>query len=226
MDIAILLYEGVTALDAVGPYEVWARLPNANIHFVAKDLKPKDCDSGFLTLLAHYELSEVQHPQVLLIPGSVAGFRSVMQDRKVLDWIVAAHESSQWTTSVCSGSMILGAAGLLRGLKATTHWMALNYLPEFGATATTDRVVQQGKIITAAGVSAGIDMALHLVKHLMGDAFAQAAQLMIEYDPQPPFDSGSVSKAPAEIVKIAKTSFAREMRKQRDSATGLIRSAD
>lgn len=170
MDIAILLYEGVTVLDAVGPYEVLARLPDARIHFVAKDLEPKHSDSGFLTLLPHYQLSDVPHPDVILIPGALTGFRPVLKDRSILDWLVKAHESSQWTTSVCSGSLVLGAAGLLRGLKATTHWMVIDYLAEFGAEPTSERVVQQGKVITAAGVSAGIDMALHLVREIAGES--------------------------------------------------------
>lgn len=204
MDIAILLYEGVTALDAVGPYEVLARLPEAKIHFVAKDLEPKHSDSGFLTFVPHYRLSDIPHPHIILIPGALTGFRSVMADKIILEWLVTAHQTSQWTTSVCSGSLILGAAGLLRGLKATTHWMAMNYLAELGAEPTAERVVQQGKIITAAGVSAGIDMALHLVKEISGEDFAQAAQLMIEYDPQPPFNSGSPRNASEATIETAK----------------------
>ena len=211
MDIAILLYEGVTALDAVGPCEVLARLPEAKIHFVAKDLEPKRNDLGYLTLFPHYQLLDVPHPHVILVPGSSAAFRSVVTDKVILDWLVTAHASSQWTTSVCTGSLILGAAGLLRGLKATTHWMVMNYLAEFGAEPTSERVVQQGKVITAAGVSAGIDMALHLVKNIAGEEFAQAAQLMIEYDPKPPFNSGSPRNASEKTIETAKHHLAREV---------------
>ena len=215
MDIAILLYEGVTALDAIGPYEVLARLPEAKIHFVAKDLAPKRNDLGWLTFLPHQTLSDITRPDVILIPGALSSFRSVMSDRKILEWLVAAHSSSQWTTSVCTGSLILGAAGLLRGLKATTHWMAMDYLKDLGAEPTAERVVQQGKIITSAGVAAGIDMALHLTKEIAGEEFAQAAQLMIEYDPQPPFTSGSIKKASDPVIKIARKNLTREAALQR-----------
>lgn len=215
MEIAILLYEGVTPLDAVGPYEVLARLPEAKICFVAKDLEPKRSDSGYLTFLPHYQLAEVPSPHVILVPGSSAAFRSVIKDKVILDWLAAAHASSQWTTSVCSGSLILGAAGLLRGLNATTHWMVMNYLAEFGAEPTSERIVRQGKVITAAGVSAGIDMALHLVKEIAGEEFAQAAQLMIEYDPQPPFNSGSPRTASEKVIETATKHLAREAAAQK-----------
>lgn len=219
MDIAILLYEGVTALDAVGPYEVLARLPDARIRFVAKDLQPKRNDSGNLTLLPRYRLADVPRPDIILIPGALVAFRSAMRDRVILDWLVTAHASSQWTTSVCTGSLILGAAGLLRGVKATTHWMAMNYLADVGAEPTTERIVQQGKIITSAGVASGIDMALHLVRQVAGEEFAQAAQLMIEYDPQPPFSSGSPRKASKKTIELARHNLAREAAMQMNHET-------
>lgn len=217
MDIAILLYDGVTALDAIGPYEVLARLPEAKIHFVAKDLAPKRNDLGWLTLLPHYTLEDVTQPDVILIPGASASFHSVMSDKTILEWLVAAHSFSQWTTSVCTGSLILGAAGLLHGLKATTHWMAMDYLRNVGAEPTSERVVKQGKIITSAGVAAGIDMALYLVKEIAGEEFAQAAQLMIEYDPKPPFTSGTIKNASERVIKIATNNLTREAALQRNN---------
>jgi transcriptional regulator GlxA family with amidase domain len=220
LDIAILLYEGITALDAVGPYEVLARLPEARIQFVAKDMGPKLTDSGVLTLVPHYRLSDVPRPHVILVPGALTGFRAVMTDGPTLEWLAAAHATSLWTTSVCSGSLILGAAGLLKGLRATTHWMVMDYLAPFGAVPTPERVVRDGKVITAAGVSAGIDMALHLVREIEGEEFARAAQLMIEYDPQPPFDSGSTRTASHEVVEAARRGLLREATSSRGAGVG------
>lgn len=203
MQIAILLYEGVTALDAVGPYEVLSRLPQSSVCFVAKDLAPKRTDTGMLALVPAATLADLPHPDVVVIPGALDGVKAAMQDEQILAWVRGAHESSRWTTSVCSGALILGAAGLLSGLKATTHWAARKLLSGFGAEPVPDRVVQQGKIITAAGVSAGLDMALQLAQQLAGTEAAQAIQLIIEYDPQPPFDTGSVQKAPAAVTRAA-----------------------
>jgi transcriptional regulator GlxA family with amidase domain len=135
-----------------------------------------------------------------MVPGGF-GTRALMTPNPLLDWIRAAHQTSQWTTSVCTGSLLLGAAGLLRGLEATTHWTVLDQLAALGARPTSRRVVEQGKIVTAAGVSAGIDMALTLAARIAGDEVAQAIQLGIEYDPQPPFDAGSPDKAPRAIVE-------------------------
>ena len=172
INIAILLYDGITALDAVGPYEVLSLLPDVKIQFVAKEISAKRTDTGFLALAADYQLDAVPHPDVVLIPGSSSNTASAMADQGILDWIRSAHESSQWTVSVCSGALILGAAGVLKGKKATTHWFAMKYLVNFGAEPTSERIVQQGKIITAAGVSAGIDMALYLVGKIAGDQTA------------------------------------------------------
>jgi len=201
MDIAILLYDRFTALDAVGPYEVLSRLPGATTTFVAAERGPKTTDTGRLTLVADASLDELPHPEIIVVPGG-PGQTQADDDERVLDWVRTAHETSQWTTSVCTGSLILGAAGLLRGLKATTHWLAYDQLAALGAEPTEQRVVVQGKIITAAGVSAGIDMGLTLAAQVAGDQFAQGIQLGIEYDPQPPFDAGSPSKAPAELVEF------------------------
>jgi transcriptional regulator GlxA family with amidase domain len=200
MEIAILLFDRLTTLDAIGPYEVLSRIPNATVKMVGKQTGPLRNDTGSLALVADYSLDQVPSPDILLVPGG-PGQAALMNDEAILDWIRRAHETSRWTTSVCTGSLVLGAAGLLSGLKATTHWLAYDALRSLGAEPVAERVVMQGKIITAAGVSAGIDMALALVARECGDALAQSIQLGIEYDPQPPFNAGSPHKAPAEIVE-------------------------
>lgn len=199
MEIAILLFERLTALDAIGPYEVLRSTPGAEVRFVAKERGPKRTDAGSLALTADFTLNEVSSPEIVVIPGG-PGQTALMDDEVVLDWIRQVHRSTRWTTSVCTGSLLLAAAGLLNGLPATSHWLALDALAQLGAEPTGARVVIAGKIITAAGVSAGIDMALTLVAREFGDEIAQAIQLGLEYDPQPPFDSGSPSKAPEAIV--------------------------
>ena len=200
MDIAIPLFDGITALDAIGPYEVLSRLPGARVRFVADVPGPKRTDNKQLALVADEPLSAVAHPEIVMVPGGF-GTRRLMAPNPLLDWIRAAHEGSQWTTSVCTGSLLLGAAGLLVGLEATTHWAAMDDLARLGARPTLRRVVFQGKIVTAAGVSSGIDMALALVARIAGDEYAQTVQLGIEYDPEPPFSAGSPTKAPAHIVE-------------------------
>jgi transcriptional regulator GlxA family with amidase domain len=193
----------MTALDAVGPYEVLSRLPGASVRFVAAAPGPKRTENEMLALSADATLDELPHPAVLVVPGGL-GTRPLTKDEQMLDWIRGVHETSQWTTSVCTGALLLGAAGILDGLEATTHWMSLELLREYGATPVADRVVEQGKVITAAGVSAGIDMALLLAARIAGDEVAQAIQLAIEYDPSPPFDSGSPAKAPAAVLELVR----------------------
>lgn len=210
MQIAILLFEGVTALDAVGPYEVLSRLPGAEVRFVAAEPGPQRTDNGALALLAELGLAEVQRPEIFVVPGGF-GSRAAMRDDAVLDWVRQAHATSRWTTSVCTGSLILGAAGILDGLKATTHWLWRDQLARLGAEVVPERVVEQGKVITAGGVSAGIDMALHLARREAGDEVAQAIQLGIEYDPAPPFDSGSPEKAPEAVVAAVRQTAERRM---------------
>ncbi|HTO12054.1 MAG TPA: DJ-1/PfpI family protein [Candidatus Binatia bacterium] len=200
MDIAIPIFDRITALDAIGPYEVLSRLPGARIRWVAIEPGPYRTDNRMLTLIADEPLSAVPHPEIIMVPGGF-GTRSLLTPNPLLDWLRAAHETSRWTTSVCTGSLLLGAAGLLKGLEATTHWAAHEQLRDFGATPTLKRVVEQGKVITAAGVSSGIDMGLVLAARIAGDDFAQAIQLGIEYDPQPPFRAGSPATAPAHIVE-------------------------
>jgi putative intracellular protease/amidase len=201
MDIAILIYDRFTALDAVGPYEVLRNIPGATVTFVAKDAGPVRTDSRALAITADKAVSDMPSPDVVVVPGG-PGQTDLMDDDEILSWVRSAHETSSWTTSVCTGSLILAVAGVLDGKQATSHWLALDQLPAFGAEPTLERVVVQGKIITAAGVSAGIDMGLTLAAKIAGDDVAQAIQLGIEYDPQPPFDAGSPTKAPTHIVEL------------------------
>ncbi len=203
MNIAFLIFEKLTALDAVGPYEVLSRLPGANVEFVATEAGPKRTDTGALALVADRAIADIDpgDVDVLLIPGG-EGNRPMLEDDAVLDWVRAVHAGSEWTTSVCTGSMVLGAAGVLDGLRATTHWAYLESLTKYGATPVSERVVRDGKVFTAAGVSSGIDMALTLVGEMAGPEVAQAIQLGIEYDPAPPFDSGSPEKADPAIVEL------------------------
>ena len=203
MNIAIPIFEGITALDAIGPYEVLSRLPGARVRFVAIEAGPYKTDNRQLTMMADEPLSAVPHPEIVMVPGGF-GTRALLTPNPLLDWIREAHATSQWTTSVCTGSLVLAAAGVLRGLQATTHWAAMDQLAAFGVTPTSRRVVEQGKIITAAGVSSGIDMALTLAARVAGDEVAQSIQLSIEYDPQPPFDAGSPARAPAGVVEVVR----------------------
>jgi putative intracellular protease/amidase len=203
MQIAILIFDRLTALDAVGPYEVLSRLPDAEVTFLAKEPGPKRTDTGQLALLADASLEEMPHPDIVLVPGG-RGQVALMDDGAVHEWLRAAHETSTWTTSVCTGSLVLAAAGLLADKRATSHWTALDELGRLGALSTPERVVFDGKLVTAAGVSAGIDMALALAAKIAGDQVAQAIQLGIEYDPQPPFDAGSPQKAPAPILEAVR----------------------
>jgi putative intracellular protease/amidase len=201
MKIAILLYDRLTALDAIGPYEVLSRLPGARVTFVAAEPGPVRTDNGMLTLVAERSIGDVGNPDIVLVPGG-PGEVAARAGGGVLEWLGAVHETTTWTTSVCTGSLILAAAGLLAGRRATSHWLALQELGRLGAVPVSERVVFDGKIVTAAGVSAGIDMALALAAKVAGDDVAQAIQLGIEYDPQPPFDAGSPEKAPAAIVAL------------------------
>jgi transcriptional regulator GlxA family with amidase domain len=203
MKIAILIFDKLTALDAVGPYEVLSRLPNAELRFVAEEPGPKRTDTGALSLNADVAISELPDPDVVLVPGG-EGNRPLMRDDEVLDWLRAAHEANAWTTSVCTGALVLGAAGILEGKRATTHWAYRERLREFGAEPVVARYVEDGNVVTAAGVSAGIDMALHLAARDVDEEFAKAVQLAIEYDPAPPFDTGSPEKAPPELVDVVR----------------------
>jgi transcriptional regulator GlxA family with amidase domain len=201
MNTAILLYDGFTALDAIGPYEVLSRLPGSRVTFVAAETGPVRTDNRMLAIDADAELADLPAPDIVLVPGG-PGEVAARAGGPALDWLRAAHETSTWTTSVCTGSLILAAAGLLDGRRATGHWLAMDKLRELGATAVAERFVFDGKIVTAAGVSAGIDMALALAARIAGDDVAQTIQLGIEYDPHPPFGAGAPDTAPPDIVAL------------------------
>ncbi|MFD3325075.1 DJ-1/PfpI family protein [Streptomyces sp. NPDC058701] len=199
MQIAVLLYDRFTALDAIGPFDTLGRLPGAETVFVAERPGPVRTDSGALALVADKALGEVTRPDIVIVPGGPHP-EAEMENPAVLDWLRAVDATTTWTTSVCTGSLLLAAAGLLDGRRSAGHWLYLDRLPRFGAEPTGERVVFDGKYVTAAGVSSGIDMGLTLLGKIAGDEVAQTVQLMTEYDPQPPYDAGSPDKAPAELV--------------------------
>jgi transcriptional regulator GlxA family with amidase domain len=203
MEIALLIYDGLAPLDAVGPYEVMRNVPGWNVQTVAKRRGEVRDESGSLGLVADHALEELTAPDLVLVPGG-SGNRPLMEDEELLEWLREVDRSTKWTTSVCTGSLLLGAAGLLQGKRATTNWIVLDTLRDFGAEPVGGRFVEDGKVVTAAGVTAGIDMALHLVAREVGPEVAQAVQLGIEYDPDPPFDSGSPEKAAPEIVELVR----------------------
>ncbi|MCH0541907.1 DJ-1/PfpI family protein [Streptomyces sp. MUM 203J] len=202
MQIAIHLYDKFTALDAIGPYQMLSGLPGAEVVLVARQPGPVQDDNRNLTLIAHRSFGEVPRPDILVTVGSG---EPDLTDETALAWLRSADAHTTWTASVCTGSLILGAAGLLKGRRATSHWLALDRLRDFGAEPTGERVVFDGKYVTAAGVSAGIDMGLALAGRVAGDRHAQTVQLMTEYDPEPPYDAGSPAKAPADLVAHLRT---------------------
>jgi transcriptional regulator GlxA family with amidase domain len=200
MKTSILIFDGFTALDAVGPYEVLRSVPGWEVEFVAESAGEKRTDVGSLGLVADRTLAEAGDVEIVLVPGG-KGNRALLDDGPVLEWLRQVDAQTKWTTSVCTGSLVLGAAGLLEGKRATGHWLYLEPLRAYGADPVGGRFVEDGKVVTAAGVSAGIDMALHLVGRELGPGVAEAIQLALEYDPQPPFDAGSPQKAPAAIIE-------------------------
>jgi putative intracellular protease/amidase len=201
MRIVIPIFPAFTALDAIGPYEVLRMLPDAQVTFVAATGGLVRTDSQMVGLHADAAFDEIESADVLVVPGGW-GTRALLRDEAVLAWVRAIHQTTQWTTSVCTGSLVLAAAGLLDGLDATTHWGQAELLEKLGAHYTAERVVRRGKIVTAAGVSSGIDMALTLAGLIAGEQIAKAIQLAVEYDPQPPFDAGSPAKAGPEIIAV------------------------
>jgi len=203
MDIDILLYDRFTALDCIGPYELLSRLPGARLRFVSAEGGLVRSDTGMLAIDTHRALETGEAPAIILIPGG-PGDEAAAADPRILAWVRRVHETTKWTTSVCTGSIVLGAAGILNGIEATTHWARMDRLRELGAVPVSKRVVRSGKILTAAGVSAGIDMGLTLVSEEVGNDFAQGLQLAIEYDPAPPFDAGSPTKAPAHVLAMVR----------------------
>lgn len=202
MQIAIPLFPRLTALDGIGPYEVLQRVPDVDIVFVGAERGSVRTENGFLGLTVDATYDEVPRPEVVVVPGGV-GTRAFGNGGDLVDWVRAVHPTTRYTTSVCTGSLVLGAAGLLDGLTATTYWAVLEALRKFGAKPTSQRIVEHldRRIITAAGVSAGIDMALRLVQLLVDDVGARAAQLMIEYDPSPPFDAGNPERADEQVME-------------------------
>jgi transcriptional regulator GlxA family with amidase domain len=200
MDIAIVVFPKLTALDALGPYQVLTRLPDAEVTFVAAETGEVRDDIGLVAFPVVRTFADAPRPDVIVVPGGIITRKMARDGHPSVEWIRAVHPHTTWTTSVCTGSLLLGAAGLLDGLDATTHWAAHDDLLDYRAVPTLERVVERGKIITAAGVSSGIDMALLLAARIAGDDVAQGIQLGIEYDPQPPFDAGSPAKAPAHVV--------------------------
>jgi putative intracellular protease/amidase len=204
MRIAIPLYDRFTALDAVGPYEVLSRLPGASVTWLAHEPGVVRNDQRMMGIEAQAAFEDLPDPEIVLVPGGT-GTNDVLDDERLVGWIRRAHETSEWTTSVCTGSLLLGAAGVLKGLDATSHWLDIQDLERYGARPTSRRVVEQGKVITAAGVSSGIDMGLVLAAKIAGEDVARAIQLGIEYDPEPPFDSGSVDKASEETVELIRS---------------------
>jgi transcriptional regulator GlxA family with amidase domain len=224
MQTAIVLYPGFTALDFVGPYESLRMLPDMEMRFVWHEPGPITADSGVLVVGATHSFDETSSPDVILVPG---GFTTMehARDEKVLDWVRNAHETATWTASVCSGSIILAAAGLLDGKRATSHWAALSALKALGVKPVGDmRIVHEGEIVTCAGVSAGIDLGLWLAGRIGGEGRAKAIQLSMEYDPQPPFDSGHMSKASATTKATAAALMSKDLVKptQLKAMTGLV----
>jgi transcriptional regulator GlxA family with amidase domain len=199
LKIVVLLFDGITALDAVGPYEVLSKIPNSKIFFAALKQGQINCPGG-MKLHADYSIEEISEADILLIPGG-GGIDNLLENTEVLDWINRIHRTTKYTASVCTGSLLLGAAGILKNLKATSHWNHIEKLKKYRADPVQERYVIDGKIITSAGVSAGIDMALKLTALVGNESLAQMIQLAIEYDPMPPFNSGSPEKISKELLE-------------------------
>ncbi len=213
MEIVIYIYNGMTMLDAIGPYEVLRNIKGANIKFVAKKKGEIVADSQFIHINSKFSIYDIKKADILLIPGSTIAFIREMKDKELLNWLKEINETTQKTVTVCTGSIILAATGLLEGKKATSHWKPINLLSDFGAIPTRARIVEEGKFISGAGVSAGIDMALYLVNQLEGELVAKAAQLTIEYDPTPMFQSGNYLNAEKEVIKLSEKTMERDAKK-------------
>ncbi|MFE3461865.1 DJ-1/PfpI family protein [Nocardiopsis aegyptia] len=213
MRVAIVLFEGFTVLDAVGPYQVFSGVPGVEVVLVGESVGPVVDHVGSARMVAEASFEQVGRADVVVVPGG-PGQVHHMDGGPVQEWVRAVDATSTWTTSVCTGSLILAAAGLLRGRAATTHWLAVDQLGAWGVGVSPERVVFDGKYVSAAGVSAGIDMALALAGRLWGPAMAQTVQLAIEYDPRPPFGAGSPHSAPAEVVEFLRERSERVLRPQ------------
>lgn len=217
MQIAIVMYKGMTALDVIGPYEVFRFIKDIEIRFVSDKPQPIITDSGVLVLGATHSYEETTAPDIVLVPGSSADTTTAMADNQLINWLKEVHETTQYSLSVCSGSLVLASAGILSGHSATTHWIAQKSLSKFGVNASKDqRIVKSGKIVTAAGVSAGIDLALTIVKEIYGQEQAEIIQLLIEYDPIPPVDSGHPSKASSSVYRQAKEIMLKEAKNKKN----------
>jgi transcriptional regulator GlxA family with amidase domain len=213
MQIAIVLYPGLTALDALGPFEILRFIPESEVCFVSHSPGPVTTDSGVLVLEATHGFEAVPVPDIILVPGSSTDTLTAIADSRLIDWLKKVHQTTRLTLSVCSGALILGAAGILTGHPATTHWMVQEMLPEFGAEPRPDqRIVKAGKIYTAAGVSAGIDLGLQVMAEICGRERAEIIQLLIEYDPRPPFDAGHITKASGTVIAAARAEMERLMK--------------
>jgi putative intracellular protease/amidase len=220
MQIAIPIYDGFTALDAIGPYDVLSRIPGAEVVFCAEEAGLKRTENGMAAVSADRALAEVGAPDIVVVPGGYGNRRLLGEDSVYISWLRDVHEGTRWTTSVCTGALLLAAAGILEGVDATTHWASRESLADLGANPVSERVVERGKVMTAAGVSAGIDMALTLAARLTAPEMAQAIQLGIEYDPEPPFDTGSTDKAPAELVALVRQAMDAEDRRTEELLAG------
>ena len=203
MNICCLIFEDITLLDAVGPLEVLSRLPGAQVHLAAPAAGPVRASRSRIATIAEYGLDDAPAADILLVPGG-PGVRALLGRKPVLDWVRRQHEGSRWTTSVCTGSLLLAAAGLLEGRPATTHWASVEALAGYGARPVSERVVIDGKLVLGAGVSAGSDLALRLAALEAGEDVARAIQLRIEYDPMPPWDSGNPARADARVLELAR----------------------
>jgi transcriptional regulator GlxA family with amidase domain len=208
MQIALVLYPKFTLLDIIGPFQVLVDVPGEDVVFVASTTGLVTDHTGRSGLIASASLDDVPNPDVVVVPGALG---DTELDAAVVHWLRRVHPTTTWTTSVCTGAIYLAAAGILDGLDATTHWARKDRLEQLGAHYLPERVVERGKVITAAGVSSGIDMALRLVEQMHGVEMAELVQLGIEYDPQPPFDAGSPAKAPRALVELAQVRLADQL---------------
>jgi transcriptional regulator GlxA family with amidase domain len=221
MEIVILLYKGFTATDVTGAYEMLCRLPGANVSFAAKEKGIIESEYASMQMVAGKNLAEIERADILLVPGSTFAFTQVAQDQEILQHLQRIHETTQWTTSVCTGAVILGAAGLLKGKEATTHWAVLDNLTKFGALPKSARYVRDGKIISAAGVSAGMDMGLYLTSLIVDEGYARMVQLITEYYPEPPVGIVEKSAVPKQVEESARIFLKKEIMKMSSSVVEL-----
>jgi putative intracellular protease/amidase len=204
MQVAIPLYDGMTALDAIGPYDVLGRVPGTTVVFTGERVGPVRNDLGNHVLSVEAPFAAVPNPDIVLVPGGTDVLSPLDDDAEILSWLRAVDATTTWTVSVCTGALLLAKAGPLQGRRATSHWASMEILGRLGAIPVNERVVTDGKYVSGAGVSAGLDLALTLVGTIAGPEVAQAVQLGVEYDPQPPYQAGSVATAPPEIVALVR----------------------